>query len=209
MTRAQLLAFRRFGVLAARVLLGALPLAVGPHPAAAQGTIGDTVHVLLVGRNETAQVYICGVASDSTPRQWQATQLPVAVGVARPVLLRNDLAVQIGKAWISPGRYRLWTVGADTDAVLILTAYTAAGDTTYSRSLERARVPLVLSHEMHPVRGTQVFVVTTRNGSDTVGFTDRSTKYMQITRIDVHPGSTSELVIRIGDIKLTAPIAAK
>lgn len=177
-------------------------------PSTAQMSLRDTLHVVLVGRNESADVYFDFPATDTVRRQWVRSVTPEPLSAAGPTYLRNVLPITLGNSVIVPGRYQLWTIGTDAGADLVLTSLADTSEIPVPFT-ERARAHLEISYNAGVVLGTKVAVKTTRHGGDTLVVADRSTKRMDIIAIQIQPATSSVLVISIGDAVLTVPISAR
>lgn len=192
--------------------LGGLMLAAAigtARRAPAQSALRDTVHVILVGRNESADVYLDFPAADTLRGDWTRTVLPDAISHAGPIHIRTVLPITVGTAQVSPGRYQLWTVGTDTGVDLILTRSDDSPTDSAAVPTGRARIPLQISQSAGAVFATTVTIRTVRHGADTLVVTDRSTRHMDIRGVQIHPATSSLLVISIGDAVLTVPISAR
>ena len=181
----------------------------GTRQALAQTGLRDTVHVVLVGRTESSDVYLDFPAADTLRGNWAKTATPSPLTRAGPIYLRTVLPITIGTSEIGPGRYQLWTVGTVGGADLILSAPQDSGTDASSVLRERARAPLQVIQSPSMAFITKAAIKTTSRGPDTLVIADRSTTHMDIGAALIHPGTSSLLVIWIGDAELTVPISAR
>jgi hypothetical protein len=164
----------------------------------------DTTRTNLMGRTETATIWIM-TSPDSVDSHWQATAAPTPIGVPQAACIRTALDVRLANMAIPPGRYQLLTARMDTTVDLILRAMPDTGDPPATQA--EYRVPLTVAYGPL-VRLSDIRVRTLRQGPDTVGVVDRSTQHKDVTELQLHPGTSSVLLIRLGDATLSVPIGA-
>jgi hypothetical protein len=184
------------------LLAGAVALAA---PANAQCSHQDTTRTNLAGRTETATIWIM-TSPDSVGGHWNAAADPAPIGRSAPACIRVSLEVRLGGVTIPAGRYQLLTAGTDSAVELILRAAPEAGDLPPAQA--EYRVPFAVAYGL-PVRLIDIKVRTSRQGPDTVGVVDHSTRRQDITELQLHPGTSSVLLIRLGDATLSIPISAR
>ena len=170
----------------------------------AQCSHRDTTRTNLMGRTETATIWIM-TSPDSVESHWKGNATPTPIGTPHATCIRTALNVRLGNVAIAPGRYQLLTAGVDTKVELILRAIPEASDPPAAQA--EYRVPVIVAYGP-PVRLIDIRVRTSRQGPDTVGVVDRSTRRQDVTELQLHPGTSSVLLIRLGDATLSVPISA-
>lgn len=173
--------------------------------ASAQCAHRDTTRTNLSGRTETATIWIL-TSADSVGGHWKAATDPAPIGTSAPACIRVSLEVRLGGATIPAGQYQLLAVAADTITEIILRGVTESGDPPTTQAEYRIPVRVVYGA---PLPFVDIRVRTVRRGPDTVGVVDRSTRQKGITELQLLPGTTSVLLIRLGDATLSLPISAR
>lgn len=173
--------------------------------ARAQCAHHDTTRTNLAGRTETATIWVMS-SPDSGGDHWTPTANPAPIGAAPPACIRTSLEVRLGGTALPAGRYQLLWEAADGGIELVVRAAPAPGDPPVAR--EEYRIPVSVVRGA-PLRFADIRVQTLRQGPDTVGVVDRSTRQRDITELQLHPGTTSVLLIRIGDATVSIPISAR
>ena len=189
------------------VVIGSL--ASVPTSSGAQSARRDTIHTTVVGRHESADVYIDLPAADTVRREWIPSSGDAQISTAGRTWLRTVLPITVGGAAVPAGRYQVVIAGTATGADLLLLPDVGVTADAFAAVRGSIRVPLLLTRNARDSLGTRVAIKATRHGSDTLTVVDRSTSQLSKQEVQISPASTFTLMLWIGDALFTVPMAAR
>jgi hypothetical protein len=180
-----------------------------PHTLPAQSP-RDTVHAVLVGKTETAQLSISFTRSvPYRDMAWGTEGMPIAPGLGEPVILESTLPILLGSKRVPAGRHEFRVVadGATRALVVVDVAVNAAGEVL--RSAELVRAPVSVTALDVGIAGLDVQVRSVRHAMDTVRAASQSRPGMNRIIREVVPGTRHTLVLQVGKIVMSVPISAR